>query len=147
MAKIPLPDRGQPLDVSYIYAMAEAINDVAATTSSTSYNYVTVDTRTAGKQNAKVTDVRVIGGYVEVISGANVDIGNERSFEYDFPTNFKYAPIVTATPINLDGSPAGNAVTVTIKSTSTSRIVGTLRFNLKGTASVAINLIAIGIPN
>lgn len=147
MARLPLPERGQPLDVSYIYSMAEVINQVATTVSTATYNYVSIDTPSAGKQNAKITDTRMIGGYLEIVSGTNVDIGNERAFSYDFPADFKYAPIVTATAINLDGNPAGNAVIVTLKSITTSRITGTVRFNVKGTASVGLNLIIIGIPN
>ena len=30
MAKIPLPQRGQPLDVTYIYQLADTINDLPA---------------------------------------------------------------------------------------------------------------------
>ncbi len=44
MAKVPLPERGQPLDVTYIYQLADALNDVSTQVSSATYNYTTVDT-------------------------------------------------------------------------------------------------------
>ena len=39
MAKIPLPQRGQPLDVTYIYQLTNAINDLSNQFSSVSSNY------------------------------------------------------------------------------------------------------------
>ena len=44
MAKVPLPERGQPLDVTYIYQLAETINDLATQVSSATYNYTTTGT-------------------------------------------------------------------------------------------------------
>ena len=44
MAKIPLPERGQPLDVSYVYQLANAINELSTQVSPATYKYVTVDT-------------------------------------------------------------------------------------------------------
>ena len=29
MAKVPLPERGQPLDVTYLYQLIEAVNSVS----------------------------------------------------------------------------------------------------------------------
>ncbi len=29
MAKVPLPERGQPLDVTYLYQLVEAVNDLS----------------------------------------------------------------------------------------------------------------------
>jgi hypothetical protein len=30
MAKVPLPERGQPIDVTYIYELTKAVNDLSA---------------------------------------------------------------------------------------------------------------------
>ena len=147
MAKVPLPERGQPLDVAYIYKLAETINDVSTQVSSATYNYTTVDTVSAGKQNVKTSEARVIGGYVEVANNSTVQAASERSFTYDFPGDFKYAPIVTATPVNIGNTPAGQNVTIILKTITTSRIEGVVRFGASGDLSLAVNLIAIGIPN
>ena len=64
MAKVPLPERGQPLDVTYVYQLANAINDLSTQVSSATYNYTTVETISAGKQSIKTSEARMIGGYV-----------------------------------------------------------------------------------
>lgn len=147
MAKVPLPERGQPLDVTYIYALAETINDISTQVSSATYNYTSVDTVSAGKQNIKTSEARIIGGYVEVANNSSVNNADERTFTYDFPSDFKYAPIVTATPVNIGNTPAGQNVTVILKSITTSRIEGVVRFGASGDLSLAVNIIAIGVPN
>lgn len=147
MSKIPLPERGQPMDVTYIYQIANAVNDLASQISPSTYKYVTVDTVNAGKQSVKASEARVIGGYVNIYSDTTVNSGNEKSFSYDFPADFKYAPICTATPINIGGTPAGGNVSVVLKTVNTSRVEGVVRFNTSGNLTVGVNLIVIGIPN
>jgi hypothetical protein len=147
MAKLPLPERGQPLDVSYVYQMANAINDLSNQVSPATYKYVTVDTVGVGKQSVKASEARIIGGYIDVVSSSTKSAGTEMPFTYDFPTDFKYAPIATATPINVGGTDAGKNVSVILKTVTTSKVEGIVRFNSTGDLSVAVNLIVIGIPN
>lgn len=147
MAKIPLPERGQPLDLSYIYQVANAVNDLSNDISPSVYKYVTIDTPSAGKQSVRAGESRIIAGYVEVANNSTVTAGNEKTFSYDFPTDFKYAPVATATVVNIGNTPAGKNVNVVLKSVTTSRVEGIVRFNTSGDLSVAINMIVIGIPN
>jgi hypothetical protein len=147
MAKVPLPDRGQPLDVSYISQLAKALNDLASQVSPSNYKYVTIDTPNTGKQSVKASEARILGGYIDVVNSATKSAGNEVSFSYDFPTDFKYAPIATVTPINVGGTDAGKNVSVILKTVTTSKVEGVVRFNSTGDLSVAVNIIVIGIPN
>ncbi len=148
MAIVPLPERGQPLDVSYIYALAESINNVATQISSSSSNYTSIDTTTgAAKQTLKTSEARFVGGYLTVVNNATVVASDEKEFGYDFSPNFKYPPIVTVTPVNIGNTPAGQNVTVLLKTVTTSRIEGVVRFGSSGDLSVAVNIIAIGVPN
>jgi len=147
MAKVPLPERGQPLDVSYIYQLANAVNELSSQVSPAVYKYVTVDTPGVGKQSVKASEARILGGYIDVVSSATKSAGNEVAFSYDFPSDFKYAPVATATPINVGGTDAGKNVTVVLKTITTSKVEGIVRFNATGDLSVAVNLIVIGIPN
>jgi hypothetical protein len=147
MAKVPLPERGQPLDVTYIYQLADALNDVSTQVSSATYNYTTVDTISAGKQSIKTSEARVVGGYIEVANNSTVSAGNEKTFSYDFPSDFKYAPIASATVVNIGNTPAGQNVNVILKSVTTSRVEGVVRFGASGDLSLAVHLIIIGIPN
>lgn len=147
MAKIPpLPNQGQPLDVSYIYDLAKAITDLSQVVTETNNKYVTVDTIASGKQHTKTSNARLVGGYVEVVTNATVTSGSEASFSYPF-TDFKYPPIVTATPINLNNTESGREVSVVLKSITNARVDGVVKFNKSGTLSIGVNLIAIGIPN
>jgi hypothetical protein len=147
MAKIPLPERGQPLDVPYIYQLADAVNQLSTQVSSATYNYTTVDTVSAGKQSVKTSEVRIIGGYVEVANNSTVTAASEKPFSYDFPSDFKYQPIATATAVNIGNTPAGQNVTVILKTVTTSKVEGIVRFGASGDLSLAVNLIIIGIPN
>lgn len=147
MSRLPLPARGQPLDLSYIYQVAEAVNALSDQVSPSNYKYVTVETPSSGKQNVKASEARIIGGYVPVAANSTVNAGNERSFSYDFPSDFKYAPIATATPVNIGNTQAGKDVSVVLKSVTTSRVEGIVKFNTSGDVSIAVNLVIIGIPN
>ena len=147
MAILPVPERGQPLDVTYIYQIVKAVNDLSTQASTSINKYVTVDTPNAGKQSVKTSEARVIGGYVRVTNGETQTAGSGLGFSYSFPTEFKFAPIVTATPINNGTSTAGSDVVVTLSSITTSGIEGSVKFNVGGITNIGINLIAIGIPN
>ena len=147
MAILPVPERGQPLDVTYIYQIVKAINDLSEQISPGTYKYVTLDTPTAGKQSVKASEARIIGGYVQVTTSQTQTAGSSQPFSYNFSSEFKFAPIVTATPINIGNTDAGKDVTVTLKSISTSKVEGLVKFNAAGDTSIGVNLVIIGIPN
>lgn len=147
MAKVPLPERGQPLDVSYIYQVTNALNQLSDQVSNATYNYTTIDTVSAGKQNIKTSEARVIGGFVAVASNATVTASSTKTFNYTFPADFKYTPIVTASPINSGKTAAGENVTVVLTDVTRSNVSGLVRFNASGDVSIVVNLIIIGIPN
>ena len=147
MAIIPLPERGQPLDLTYIYQIANAINNLSTQVSSSTYKYVTIDTPSNGKQSLNNSETRIIAAYKEVVNNTTVNAGNEKSFEYFIEPELKYPPIVTVTPVNIGDTSAGKNVNIILKSVTTSRIEGVVRFNSSGDASVAVNIIMIGVPN
>lgn len=147
MAKIPLPERGQPLDVSYVYEMAQAINDLSKEVSPATYDYVTIQTADYGPQNRKATEIRVIGGLVKLASSRSVLSGDQLPFSHSFAGEFRFPPIVTATPVNVGQTPAGSNISLVLNDPSTSSVNGFVKFNTSGEVSVNVNLIIIGIPN
>jgi hypothetical protein len=147
MAKLPLPERGQPLDVPYLYQIVNSVNQLADQVSSATYNYTTVDTASAGKQSIKTSDARMIGGSLNVASNSTVTASTTKTFTYTFPGDFKYTPIVTATPINTGKTAAGENVSVVLTDVTRSSVTGLVRFNSSGNLSVIVNLVIIGIPN
>ena len=147
MAKIPLPELGQPIDVSYIYQIVNAINEVSVQVSPAIYKYVTVDVPNGVQQSAKASETRFIGGYVDVVKSSNQSVGSQQAFTYNFPADFKFVPIVTATPVNIGGTEAGKNVSVVLKSVTTSKVDGIVNFNSGGDVSIGVNIIIVGIPN
>jgi hypothetical protein len=148
MAKIPLPERGQPLDVTYVYELAQAVNEMAKEVSPATYDYVTIKTPDTGPNNRKITEIRVIGALEKVgSSGQSVSPGQEIPFGTTFTGEFRFPPIVTATAINVGQTPAGSNVSVILNDPTTSGVTGFVRFNTTGVVSLNVNLIIIGIPN
>jgi hypothetical protein len=146
MAKVPLPERGQPLDVAYIYQITNALNQLSDQVSTATYNYTTIDTVSAGKQNIKTSEARVIGGFITVVNNSTQTAASTKTFTYTFPTDFKYTPIVTASPVNTGKTSAGENVSVVITDVSRGSVTGLVKFNTAGNVSVVVNLIIIGIP-
>jgi hypothetical protein len=146
MAKVPLPDRGQPLDVTYLYQIANALNDAVDTISTATYNYTTVDTRGVGKEDVKNSNAKVYAAYKDIVTNETVSGNTTKTFSIDFASEFKYPPIVTATAVNTGTSTIGNDVFAIITSISTSRVDGIVRFNSSGSVSTSVNIIAIGLP-
>jgi hypothetical protein len=145
MAILNVPERGQPLDVSTISQIVNAINTLSTSVTNSTYKYVTVDTQGAGKQSVKTSDAKIIGGYVDVVNNSSQNAGDEVSFSYDF-SDFKFAPIVTVTPVNVTNTPAGKNVSVILKPVTTTKVEGVVKFNTTGEATIGVNLIIVGIP-
>jgi hypothetical protein len=147
MSKLSLPQRGQPLDLSYLYDIAKVVNELSSQISPSTSKTVTIDTVSAGTQTIKTSEAKIIGGYIEVYNNTNVSTGSEKSFVYNFSDDYKYAPIVTATPVNVGNTSAGKNVSVVIKSITTSKVEGYITVNASGDVTIGVNLLIIGVPN
>ena len=147
MAKVPLPERGQPIDVAYLYQLSNAINQLSDQVSSSTNNFTTVDTNSAGKQNVKTSEVRFVGGIKPVATNRSVDATEVFPFTYTFDVNFLYPPVVTASPVNVGLTPAGENVSVVLTDVNRSSVSGIVRFNTEGTLSTSVHILAIGVAN
>ena len=147
MSKIPLPERGQPLDLSYIYQVANAVNELSAQLSPTTGRYSSIDTASAGQQSVRTSDARIVGGYVTVTNSSTTSPDGEGSFSYNF-SDFNYAPIVTATPLLVgeNSTESGKDISVVLTKITNNRVEGIVKFNTIGVASVGVNLLMVGIP-
>lgn len=147
MAQIPTPSRGQPLDVTYISQIVTALNEVSTKVSSATYRYTTVYKRDGGSQDISNDSARIIAGYAQILNNEPVQqVDFVKTYTFTYPTDFLYAPIVTATVQNLGGNSVGDNVTVTVRNVTTSGAELAVRFGKTGTANVAVNLIIFGIP-
>ena len=147
MARVPLPERGQPLDLTYIYQLSNAVNELATQLSPTVGRYTTVDTVSSGPQSVRTSDARIVGGFVEVTNDSATSADAEKSFSYNF-SDFKFVPIVTATPILTGsvGTESSKDIIVVLSRVTTNRVEGIVKFNTIGISEVGINIIAVGIP-
>ena len=78
-------------------------------------------------------------------NNSSQNAGDEVSFSYPF-SDFKFAPIVTATPVNVTNTPAGKNVSVILKPVTTTKVEGVVKFNTTGEATIGVNLLIVGIP-
>jgi hypothetical protein len=99
-------------------------------------------------QTVKTSDAKIIGKFVSVTNNSSTSPDGEVEFAYNFDSEFAYVPIVTATPILIEESPTGSGkdLSVVLTSVTTKRVVGVVRFNQIGVASVGVNLLVVGIP-
>lgn len=148
MAKIPLPERGQPLDLSYIYQIANAVNDLSTQVVPTLGKYVTIVTPD-GTFNIKASETRIVAAYKEAYSNTDLIAGSEKELTYDFPGSpYGFPPIVTATIVNGGGTAAGANATVTIKTVSTSKVIAVVTTPKAGAnATIGVNFMVVGISN
>lgn len=146
MAKVPLPDRGQPLDLSYIYTLADAINNLSNQLSPAVNKQTTIDVASTGPQSVRTSDARFIGGYINVQQGSTTT-SMAQTFKYSF-SDFAYVPIVTATLISTDiGNTAASInSSLILTRVTTNSVEGVVTFGALGVASVGVNLIIAGIP-
>jgi hypothetical protein len=147
MAKIPTPDRGQPLDVSYVYQIVEAINELSSQISSAKYKYASIDTSN-GNESTLLTDTKVVAGEKVIYPNlTTVTADSTQAFSYSFKGEYKYPPIVTATPVLIEGTSSGQDVSVIIQSVTNSSLNGIVKFNTGGSLALKVNIIAIGVPD
>jgi hypothetical protein len=147
MSKIPLPERGQPIDLTYIYQLANVVNELSTQITSSSNRFTTVETP-SGTQSVKTSDARIVGGYIkEVTNDSSTTTGTETKFSYTFDP-FKFVPVVTASPIILGdiATDASKDVSVILTTVTTAKVEGIVKFNTTGVSSVGINLLIVGIP-
>lgn len=147
MATIPVPERGSPLDVTYLYKIANAINDLSSQISATLFKYTEVKVREkAEPENMKTSDTRIVAGYIDLVNEENVLAGTTKTFSYDY-TNFKYAPVAVATVVNSGQTSVGNDASVVITSITTSRVEGIVKFSSTGKMTLSVNVMLVGVPS
>ena len=141
--KIPLPERGQPIDLAYLYQIANAINDLnnQITTSNTTS---VINNGINLREDVSTNNLRFFATTKNIQVG-NVSAGSSESWSADFSPDFLYVPVVTATVQNNTSSTAGDNITLVLKNITTSRVDGNVRYNAGGSIDININVIAIGV--
>ena len=142
--KLPVPQRGQPLDVSFIYKIVESINALWDAVVINVSAYASLWTRD-GIKAKKASEIKVITGQVQ-IGKQSVKADTYKDFSYTFDIPFAYPPIVTATPIATEETDAAKNAYVVLTYVSENQVKGFVKFELKGSVNIGVNIIAIGVP-
>lgn len=145
MPQISPPERGQPLDIDYLYEMAEAINDINNQIATTS----NAESRIAGSDSTrtdavKTSAMKIYAVQVPVAAG-KVSVGGITNAPVRFPSNFLYPPIITATPVVQNYKDESKNCIVTIENVTTAGADIILTFTKDANqVDVDVHIIAIG---
>jgi hypothetical protein len=145
--KLPIPQRGQPLDVTFISDIVRSVNDLYDKVAIKISAYASLWTL-SGRKQVRSSEVKFVSGQVKINTEKAASASFYVDFEYRFDIAFKYPPVVTATPISLrsTASNAAKNATVILTNVTTSSVNGSVKFETAGEFTVGVNIIAIGIP-
>lgn len=148
--KIPLPQRGQPIDIDYIYQIVSQLNAVSSAVSSNTTVLSRVDNGISGPKDNTTNNLRFVA-LTKNVKKASVTANFTDTFFFDFTPAFIQVPIVTVTVVNNNKSSAGNGVSAVITNVSTSRADGVV-FYPTATSSgaqvdISVNIIAVGVTS
>lgn len=142
MARVPIPQQGQPLDVAYIASLAEAINQLSEEGSALAQgnNFILKGRLSETPSSYKLYGAQMIAQEINLISGTSSVAEQTVSFS---PYNFSNPPIVTATLVN----PSDPEATVYVKNITSGSATIIVQFTGSENNSAAVNVIAMGIPS
>jgi hypothetical protein len=138
MTAISLPEKGQPLDVNYIYDMANQINNLT--------NVISIRSTSSSRinENSETTSNLKFFAATKSLTSTNASSNATESFFFTYP-EFKFTPVAVVTITNNSGSSAGDNVTTTLRNVTTSRTEGVVRFGTSGAVNLLISIIVVGI--
>jgi hypothetical protein len=139
MAVIETPDRGQPLDISYLYRMVNELNNVSQLVGSGISKIKYRDTSTPAQPR---TGNLVFYAETLKITDSNLSTQTNATATFDYSGLFKTTPVVVASVTSLDG--VSNLYTVLEKVTQNNCNVNIFSSSTGGAFSADVSIIAIG---
>jgi hypothetical protein len=139
MAQIELPDRGQPLDISYLFRIAQEINRVSELVASRLSKIKYRDTATPSQV---LTSNIVFYAETQKIVDANLSVQPNAPASFDYSGIFKTTPVVTCSVTSITG--VSNLYPVLSAVTQNSCQVNVFSSATSGAFSADISIIAIG---
>jgi hypothetical protein len=141
MGAIPLPERGQPLDLNYLYEVVNQLNNITNTVTSKSNAISRINSQSLTTSNL------VIFGDSKPFSADNVAINSNTTVTFNFNQPFKFPPVIVCSIENRLNNSIGQNVVSTVTQVNNSGATVNLRFGTAGVVGLVVNIIAIGIPN
>jgi len=139
MAVIETPDRGQPLDISYLYRMVNEINNISQLIGNGISKIKYRDTSTPAQPK---TGNLVFYAETLKITDANLSTQTNSTATFDYSGMFKTTPVVVCSVTSLDG--VSNLYTVLEKVTQNNCNVNVFSSSTGGAFSADVSIIAIG---
>ena len=139
MAQIELPDRGQPLDISYLFRIAQEINRVSELVASRLSKIKYRDTATPSQV---LTSNIVFYAETQKIVDANLSVQPNAPASFDYSGIFKTTPVVTCSVTSITG--VSNLYPVLSAVTQNSCQVNVFSSATSGAFSADVSIIAIG---
>ena len=139
MAQIELPERGQPLDISYIYRVVEQIRVLsdAIGTAFSKIKYRDIST----PSNVSSTNLVFYAETLKITNG-NLSTQTNATSTFDYSGMFKTTPVVVCSVTSLDG--VSNLYAVLEKVTQNNCNVNVFSPSTGGAFSADVSIIAIG---
>jgi hypothetical protein len=138
MGAISTPEPGQPLDINYISEMANQINQLTRSISTTAASSSSVNGRYDITGNLKIF------AETKKLVTASATSGGSETFSFTYP-EFRFLPVATITITNDSGSDPGYFYTATLRRITTSRAEGIIKFQKSDSVSLSVSIIVIGI--
>lgn len=142
MGRLIVPQRGQPLDVSYIYDIVSAVNEISDRLSSVGNGTFKIISESGDPVGGSINTMTVFAKTYVLGTSKTVTAGQQESFPITF--NFLTTPIVVATPFDSEKTAAGQDVSVVITAVTNTNASLLVRYNTAGVANTKINVLAIG---
>lgn len=148
MAQLPLPQRGQPISYSDLYALTDTVNEMNKI-----FAIKTSDSNFKGddgvSQTQKTSQLLISAVYRDTNISQNVTTTTPVSVpQIPFDVTFKTPPVVIVTPVAKNSNKTSLSATAIVTNTTTSSVDVSLQFSVAGSgANVGLNVIAIGIAS
>jgi len=139
MATIISPNRGQPIDVTLLSSIVEAVSDLQNAQ----------NTATQSSINKTKANTASLKFYAETqsISINNITTSPEQNFSFFYPS-FTLVPVAMAGITNITSTVSGgNSATVILTSVTRERADGIVKFpsGSSGSVNIEVNFIAVGL--
>ena len=142
MARIPIPQQGQPLDLAYISTLANAINQLSEEGAALAQgnNFILKGRLTDTPSSYKLYGAQIVAQEISLLGGTTDTIEQTVSFS---PYNFTSPPIVTATLVN----PSDAEANLSVKNVTSSSVTVSVKFPTSSGNSTSVSIMAIGLPS
>ena len=142
MARVPVPQQGQPLDLSYISTLANAVNQLSEEGAARAQgnNFILRGSAISTPSSYKLYGAQIIAQQISFAAGTSDTLEQTVSFS---PYNFKNAPIVTATLADS----SDNKAIISLKNINSSSATVVVKFPTSENNVTNVNIMAIGLPS